>query len=83
MKAKLERRKTRKVLLDTVDKVKIFVRCTNKFLRDVQVVSGRYVVDAKSILGIMSLDLSKPVIANIHEDDIELADMLIKKFYVR
>lgn len=83
MKAKLERRKTRKVLLDTVDKVKVFVRCTSKFMRDVQLMSGRYIVDAKSILGCMSLDLSKPVLVSIHEDDIELADMLIKKFYVR
>lgn len=83
MKTKLERRKTRKVLLDTVDKVKVFVRCTSKFMRDVQLMSGRYVIDAKSILGVMSLDLSKPVLVSIHEDDVELADMLIKKFYVR
>ena len=83
MKTKLERRKTRKVLLDTVDKVKVFVRCTSKFMRDVQLMSGRYVIDAKSILGVMSLDLSKPVLISIHEDDVELADMLIKKFYVR
>ena len=83
MKTKLERRKTRKVLLDTVDKVKVFVRCTSKFMRDVQLMSGRYVIDAKSILGVMSLDLSKPVLVSIHEDDVELADMLIKKLYVR
>ena len=83
MRTKLERRKTRKVLLDTVDKVKVFVRCTSKFMRDVQLMSGRYVIDAKSILGVMSLDLSKPVLISIHEDDVELADMLIKKFYVR
>ena len=83
MRTKLERRKTRKVLLDTVDKVKVFVRCTSKFMRDVQLMSGRYVIDAKSILGVMSLDLSKPVLVSIHEDDVELADMLIKKFYVR
>ena len=83
MKTKLERRKTRKVLLDTVDKVKVFVRCTSKFMRDVQLMSGRYIVDGRSILGVMSLDLSKPVLVSIHEDDVELADMLIKKFYVR
>ena len=83
MKTKLERRKTRKVLLDTVDKVKVFVRCTSKFMRDVQLMSGRYIVDGRSILGVMSLDLSKPVLVSIHEDDVELANMLIKKFYVR
>lgn len=83
MKEKLERRKIRKVLLDTVDKVKEFVRYASKFMKDVQLMSGRYIVDAKSILGCMSLDLSKPVIVNIHEDDMELADMLLKKFYVR
>ena len=83
MRTKLERRKTRKVLLDTVDKVKEFTRCTGKFMKDVQLMSGRYVVDGRSILGVMSLDLSKPVLVSIHEDDVELADMLIKKFYVR
>lgn len=83
MRVKLEKRKTRKVLLDTVDRVKEFVRYTSRFMKDAQLMSGRYIVDAKSILGCMSLDLSKPVIVNIHEDDIELADMLLKKFYVR
>lgn len=83
MKEKTENTATRKVLLDTVDKAKEFVRHTSKFMRDAQLVSGRYIADAKSILGVMSLDLSKPITVNIHDDDIELADMLLKKFYVR
>ena len=40
-----------------------------KFDYDFDLVSGRYVIDAKSIMGIFSLDLSKPIDLNIHADD--------------
>lgn len=83
MKVTVEKRRTRTILLDTVDKVKEFVQRTSKFMYDVQVVSGRYIVDGRSILGIMSLDLSKPVVLNVDERDSEAADVLLKKFYVR
>ena len=39
-----------------------------KFDYDFDLVSGRYVIDAKSIMGIFSLDLSKPIDLNIHAD---------------
>lgn len=48
-----------KVNLDSVDKVKAFVADVSKFEEDIDLVSGRYVVDAKSIMGIFSLDLSR------------------------
>lgn len=83
MKVTVEKRRTRTILLDTVDKVKEFVQRTSKFMYDVQVVSGRFIVDGRSILGIMSLDLSKPVVLNVDERDSEAADVLLKKFYVR
>lgn len=40
-----------------------------KFDTDFDLVSGRYVIDAKSIMGIFSLDLSKPIELNIHSED--------------
>lgn len=49
------------IKLNSVDKVKSFVNKVSKFDEDIDLVSGRYVVDAKSLLGIFSLDLSKPI----------------------
>lgn len=50
-----------KILLGTIEDVKEFVNITNKYEFDCDLVSGRYAVDAKSIMGIFSLDLSKPL----------------------
>lgn len=52
---------TMKIKLNMVSDVKDFVEVTNKWSYKQELRAGRYVVDAKSILGIMSLDLSKPV----------------------
>ena len=49
--------------------LKSFVNDITKFDYDFDLVSGRYVIDAKSIMGIFSLDLSKPIDLNIHADD--------------
>ena len=48
-----------KIKLNTIEEVKDFVNITKKFNFHIELVSGRYVVDAKSILGIFSLDLTK------------------------
>ena len=61
--------KTVKISLNSIDKVKSFVIDITKFDYDFDLVSGRYVIDAKSIMGIFSLDLSKPIDLNIHADD--------------
>lgn len=61
--------KTVQISLNSIDKVKSFVNAITKFDNDFDLVSGRYVIDAKSIMGIFSLDLSKPINLNIHEDD--------------
>ena len=53
--------KTVQISLNSIDKVKSFVNEITKFDYDFDLVSGRYVIDAKSIMGIFSLDLSKPV----------------------
>ena len=60
---------TVKISLNSIDKVKSFVNDLTKFDTDFDLVSGRYVIDAKSIMGIFSLDLSKPIDLNIHAED--------------
>ena len=57
-----------KVSLSSIDKVKAFVNDISGFPADFDLVAGRYVIDAKSIMGIFSLDLSKPIDLNIHAD---------------
>lgn len=64
--------KTVKISLNSIDKVKSFVNDITKFDVDFDLVSGRYVIDAKSIMGIFSLDLSKPIDLNIHADGVAL-----------
>jgi len=61
--------KTIEVILGSINDVKDFVNAVNKYSYDVDLTSGRYVVDAKSIMGIFSLDLSKPIKVEIHSDD--------------
>ncbi len=61
--------KTVTVLINTVDRVKSFVNAITKFEYDFDLVSGRYVIDAKSIMGIFSLDLAKPLTLNIHTEE--------------
>lgn len=61
--------KTVQISLNSIDKVKSFVNDVTKFDYDFDLVSGRYVIDAKSIMGIFSLDLSKPIDLNIHAED--------------
>ena len=61
--------KTIKITLNSIDKVKSFVNEITKYDYDFGLVSGRYVIDAKSIMGIFSLDLSKPIDLNIHAED--------------
>ena len=61
--------KTVKISLNSIDKVKSFVNDLTKFDTDFDLVSGRYVIDAKSIMGIFSLDLSKPIDLAIHTED--------------
>ena len=61
--------KTVQISLNSIDKVKAFVNDITKFDNDFDLVSGRYVIDAKSIMGIFSLDLSKPIDLSIHAEE--------------
>ena len=64
------------VMLDTITKVKEFVNYLGAVPYDVDLVSGKYVIDAKSIMGIFSLDLSKPIDLNIHAEGDKLATII-------
>ncbi len=69
--------KTTNVLLGTINDVKEFVNIVAGYDFDADLVSGRYAVDAKSIMGIFSLDLSKPITLNIHTENAAEADKLL------
>ncbi len=60
--------KSVEILLSTINDVKIFVNTVAKYDFDVDLVSGRYAIDAKSIMGIFSLDLSKSITLQAHTD---------------
>ena len=73
--------KTVTITLNSIDKVKNFVNDITRFDSDFDLVSGRYVIDAKSIMGIFSLDLSRPITLNIHnEDEIETILDVLKPY---
>lgn len=60
--------KTIQISLNSIEKVKSFVNTISQFEYDFDLISGRYVIDAKSIMGIFSLDLSKPIDLAIHTE---------------
>ena len=61
--------KQTKITLKTVQDVRDFVNTVILTEFEVDLVQGRYTIDAKSIMGIFSLDLSKPIDLNIHAED--------------
>ena len=70
------------ISLNSIDKVKSFVNTISKFDSDFDLISGRYVIDAKSIMGIFSLDLSQPIELTIHADDDAAILEAIKSYQV-
>ncbi len=64
-----------KILLGTIEDVKEFVNITNNYEFECDLVSGRYAVDAKSIMGIFSLDLSKPLNMVIRGDGTSVEEL--------
>ena len=61
--------KTVQISLNSIGKVKSFVNAITQFDFDFDLISGRYVIDAKSIMGIFSLDLSNSIDLAIHTDE--------------
>ena len=70
------------VMLDSISAVKKFVNIVSKYDYEVDLASGRYAVDAKSIMGIFSLDLSKPIQLTAHTDDADKFFTEITEFIV-
>ena len=64
------------IKLNSIDEVKEFVALTNKCAFDIDLMSGRYAIDAKSIMGIFSLDLAKPLKMIVHADSSAAADFV-------
>lgn len=71
------------ILLDDVKKVTNFVNETFKFKGDIAVRHSKYIVNGRSLLGLMSLDLSQPVTCEIEERDGQIWDINCKKFEVK
>lgn len=71
-----------KIMLSTINDVKNFVNTVTKYDFDVDLISGRYAIDAKSIMGIFSLDLSKPIDLQAHSDNSDAFFNDIKPFIV-
>ena len=71
------------VSLKMMENVKEFVNIVSRYTYDVDLRSGRFVIDAKSIMGIFSLDLSKPVVLEIHNDKCEDLIKDLKNFIVK
>lgn len=68
------------ISLQMAQRVKEFVAITQNCEYEILLKSGKYVVDAKSILGIFSLDLSKPLTVEIYSDDCAELINALKKF---
>ena len=68
-----------KVMLNSIDKVKRFVNITSRVDGDVFLQSGRYIIDAKSIMGIFSIDLTKPLEMSFEKCSDEERDNYLKK----
>ena len=74
--------KTVKVRLFTIKDVGNFVDAVRKYDAEIDLASGRYVVDAKSIMGIFSLDLANPITMTIHKDECDDIIEDLKAFIV-
>ena len=71
-----------KIKINRIEDIKCFVNIVSKYNFDIDILSGRYLVDAKSIMGLFSIDLSNGVQMNIHSDDCETLLTEIKDFIV-
>ena len=72
-----------KIKLSTIEDVRNFVNAVTACEYDVDLASGRYVVDAKSIMGIFSLDLLNPIVMTVHADACDAFEKKIEGFLVK
>ena len=68
------------LIIGSFDYVKMFVdlACTKDY--DIELMSGKYIVNAKSIMGVFSLDLTKPVIMVAHCDNVAELSRQVEQF---
>ena len=71
------------IQLTSIQDVRDFVNLMASQTMDVDLTSGRYTVDAKSIMGIFSLDLLKPILLTAHSDDCDELMAAVEKFKVQ
>lgn len=73
------------ILLETIESVKKFVSIISNYDADFELMSGKYIINAKSILGIFSIDLSKPVLLRINAegDSLDKIKDAIQEFAVQ
>ena len=74
---------TTKIKLSNFADVQVFVNTITRFPFDIDLVSGRYIVDAKSIMGIYSLDLNSAIELRAHTEDAEELFAAIDKYIVK
>ncbi len=74
--------KSIQISLQMASQVKKFVNIVQNYTFDIELKSERYVVDAKSLLGIFSLDLSKPVTVEAHSDSCDDLMEALKEFAI-
>ncbi len=65
-----------KVMLTSIEEVKNFVSLTNKYPFPIHMTTDKYKIDAKSIMGVFSLDLSSPINVQVESDSPEVQDFL-------
>lgn len=73
------------IILDTIEKVKKFVSVIDKFENDIDIVSGRYIVNGHSIMALFSLDLMNSLRVIIHganESELEKFEEVMEEFRV-
>ena len=70
--------KSVKIHLSYINDVRAIVSAASEMPCDIDLVSGRYIIDAKSIMGIFSLDFAKPITVEVHGTD-EEADRFFSK----
>lgn len=68
-----------KISLNSIEKVKDFVNAVSKFEQDIDIIVGRYIIDAKSIMGIFSVDLSRTLTLRIESDDVVVCKEIKEK----
>ncbi|MCI5676895.1 MAG: HPr family phosphocarrier protein [Clostridia bacterium] len=75
--------KSVKIKLSTIADVRDFVNIVSKSDTEIDLTSGRYVVDGKSIMGIFSLDLLSPITLTAHTDDTDALFAALDRFIIK